>query len=231
MKLSIMKTTLLAGAAGLAMAGGASALTFDEIPGSSATNNALSALGLDNPLKGWYGAELALFGNNVTVTATFLGSEAGNTNDFNFGGSSFTTGGGTGGTGTWTIDNTAGGGLADFAVTNLSTGSLNFSFDTSGGGGLSVANGSNPDNTVPVSNPGVNFFASFVDDQTASSGQGVYLFFDDDGASNDDNHDDMVVRLDIADGKITVVPLPAAGWLMIAGLGGLAALRRKRKAS
>ena len=29
----------------------------------------------------------------------------------------------------------------------------------------------------------------------------------------------------------TVVPLPAAGWLMLAGLGGLAALRRRRKAA
>ncbi|MDB5661592.1 MAG: sorting protein [Cypionkella sp.] len=31
-------------------------------------------------------------------------------------------------------------------------------------------------------------------------------------------------------GTPAAVPLPAAGWLMIAGLGGLAALRRKRKA-
>lgn len=33
------------------------------------------------------------------------------------------------------------------------------------------------------------------------------------------------------DGGASPVPLPAAGWLMIAGLGGLAALRRRRKAA
>ena len=31
-------------------------------------------------------------------------------------------------------------------------------------------------------------------------------------------------------GQVSQVPLPAAGWLMIAGLGGLASLRRNRKA-
>ncbi|WP_420876405.1 VPLPA-CTERM sorting domain-containing protein [Roseovarius tolerans] len=31
--------------------------------------------------------------------------------------------------------------------------------------------------------------------------------------------------------NISAVPLPAAGWLMIAGIGGLAALRRRRKAA
>ncbi|MGI3213289.1 VPLPA-CTERM sorting domain-containing protein [Roseovarius tibetensis] len=33
------------------------------------------------------------------------------------------------------------------------------------------------------------------------------------------------------EGDTTVVPLPAAGWLMLAGLGGLAALRRRKRAA
>ncbi|WP_103332644.1 VPLPA-CTERM sorting domain-containing protein [Pseudotabrizicola formosa] len=32
-------------------------------------------------------------------------------------------------------------------------------------------------------------------------------------------------------GDVSAVPLPAAGWLMLAGIGGLAALRRRRKAA
>ncbi len=39
------------------------------------------------------------------------------------------------------------------------------------------------------------------------------------------NDDFRLSKLDYA-----VVPLPAAGWLMLAGIGGLAALRRKKKA-
>ncbi len=31
-------------------------------------------------------------------------------------------------------------------------------------------------------------------------------------------------------GPLSTIPLPAAGWLLIAGLGGLAAMRRRRKA-
>lgn len=230
MKFPTLKTMLLAGATVLGMAGGASALTFDSIPGGTpATNNGLSPLGLSDPLNGWYGAELFLVGGPATITATFLGSEAGNTNSFFFGGDSAVTTPGAGGSnGVWTNNNTAGGGFKTWSA-NVNSGSLTFSFTTNGG--LSVANGSNPDNTVGVASPGVNFFASFVQNQNAGSGQGVYLFFDDDGANNDDNHDDMVMRLDITsgDGRITVVPLPAGGLLLLTALGGVAVLRRRRK--
>ncbi|MEM8579922.1 MAG: VPLPA-CTERM sorting domain-containing protein, partial [Pseudomonadota bacterium] len=30
--------------------------------------------------------------------------------------------------------------------------------------------------------------------------------------------------------KLEAVPLPAAGWLLVAGLGGLAAMKRRKKA-
>ena len=50
------------------------------------------------------------------------------------------------------------------------------------------------------------------------------------GTGSRDNVGPVVtnVRLDISAQGPAPVPLPAAGWLLLAGLGGLAALKRKR---
>jgi len=204
-------------------AGAASAATFGDIPGGTATNEALAPLGFNNPLSGWYGANLFLAGP-ATVTATLLGAEAGYENSFTMGSN--------------TMTDPAGGNAFSLAgfdsfTTTVTAGLLDFSFHTSGGN-LSVANGANPDNTVPAPNPGINFFVSYgngTTDQT-TSGDVVWLFFDDDGASNDDNHDDLVIKLTIDSGPgggINIVPVPAAGFLLVGALGGLAGLRRRKK--
>lgn len=52
-----------------------------------------------------------------------------------------------------------------------------------------------------------------------------FLAYDDNGAGEDDNHDDYIVRVDVSP-----VPLPAAGFLLLSVVGGAVALRRRKSA-
>lgn len=47
----------------------------------------------------------------------------------------------------------------------------------------------------------------------------------------DQSNEAFLVGSFVTKASVAPIPLPAAGWLMIAGLGGLAALRRKKKAA
>lgn len=229
--MSNLAKILAAGALALSLAGTASAATLTinggtagTVPGGATNgNNALVPLGLaataGGPYAGYYGGQIGLTTNTkAKIKYTLLGWEASYLNTFTSGANFFGSDGSGGKAGVW---NAAG--FTSFLSTTL-PGLLSFNFETDGGAGptLSVNNGTN---TVPSKNK-VNFFASVVGDPTATEGKSLYLFFDDDGNTQDDNHDDLVVRVDVA-----AVPVPAAGFMLFGALGGLAALRRRRKAA
>ncbi|MHA7852595.1 VPLPA-CTERM sorting domain-containing protein [Roseovarius sp.] len=214
-KSMVVAAALVAGAST-----GASALTLGTITDEAigGDNDGVFDIYGTNTRDGYFGATLFLNGT-ADILIEYLGSEAGFDNTFTFGGTtSLNTGGGTHPDGTW--DNT--GALGSATVSGVGPGILDFAFITNG---ASVANGSNPDGSVPLSSP--DFFVSFDANPVATFGQSITLWFDDGGI--DDNHDDMAIRLSVKNGSISTIPLPAAGWLLLGAFGGLGALRRFRK--
>ena len=230
---SKMKSAAIAGAATLVLsAGAASALTFGSIPGGAIKNDGLiPTYGAGTTsVNGYYGATLALLGSNANIDVEYLGSEASRTNEFVFEGNILFTTPGT--AGSW-----AQAGTGTTTVNNVSVGILDFLFDYSRDVPPpvtpdQVANGSNPDGSGP-SSP-ANFFVTFnpLGDGTATSGTTVDIWFDDGGAGPDDNHDDMLIRLTVSGGSISIVPVPASVPLLLTALGGLGFMaRRKRKSA
>lgn len=163
-----------------------------------------------------------VFGGQVIGTGSsyryeFFGSEASYVNTLSVGSDSISTAGETGGSGVYSLSP-----MASFVSK-----SLDFEFSTSGND-TNVNNfmnsgvlGNNP-NDIGDGIDMISFAAVCVGDPTGNNCRSVWLFLDDGGASENDDYDDMIIR-------ITPVPLPAAAWMLIASMGGLFALRLGRR--
>lgn len=223
-----LKTTALAGVAALAMAGSASALTFGSIPDGAFNNGLDDVYGAGTTERsGYYGAQLYFSGPADTeLTIEYLGAEGAFENEFHYKDSLLFTTAGVDGEGTWCSTSLTGctAPLASTTVT-VSAGLIDFFFKSPLG---DAVNGFNADNALGATE--VNYFVTFDNGEASTSGQSVVLWFDDDGANDDDNHDDMAIRLTLKGGNVVAdVPLPAAGWMLLAGLGGLGAVARRKK--
>ncbi|MEE4202084.1 MAG: VPLPA-CTERM sorting domain-containing protein [Halieaceae bacterium] len=209
-----MKATVAAAALLAGSTFGVSAATFNVLPGTASGSNDFQA-----SIETFFGgAGNVAFATLVGVTVaedellTFIlaGAESGNTNTFT---AEFLEG-----TATLTESNN---GLNPSPATlgNFASISGTFAAGALNAGDLSF-DGSGDSVNASFGHPAMGVYYN-----PSISGDQRFLIAYDDNAT-DDNHDDMIIE---AFGTVTPVPLPAAGWMLLAGLTGMAALRRRKK--
>lgn len=102
-------------------------------------------------------------------------------------------------------------------VSNLDT----FRLYTHNGTDWDYEGDANPCNQLFCVNPSTTYTYNFAGTYFGS----MFLI----GATG--SNDDFKLKAVSVDYEVAAVPLPAAGWMLVAGLGGIAALKRRRKAA
>jgi hypothetical protein len=194
------------------LAAPASAITVGTIP----ANSDILAPGT----AGYYGANLFLVGGPANITYSFLGSEAGAFNTFQF----VTNAG-------MIVDHAAGPQAP--VVVFQPTGLLDFLFTTD----LnvvpnSVQNGSNVDRGANIPNFFVSFYAADgVTLGAFGSGTSGVIALDDSGGGNpaDADYDDLVIKFTLSGGSVTAVPEASTWAMMILGFAGIGFMAYRRR--
>jgi hypothetical protein len=207
---------LLAAALLLAPAGAAKAALWEiTTPGAPsftsvpAKNDTLGGTGIAFGDGALSLGRVEVLGNGRTVDFFYLGSESGWTIKLTSGAGSFTE------TNSGPINIATALAGAPKISTTADAGLLDMVFAKVGGGEL-VRNASNPNGNAKIL---FGYLDPTTYDVVARATNLILFALDDGGAGPDSDYDDYV-------GVMRVTPLPAAAWMLLAGLGGLAGARR-----